>query len=56
MKPTLINSTEAADILGLSVRRIRTLIAERHLSARKSGTVWLLNKSEVERLKRKRDK
>ena len=42
-----ITAREAARILGMTDRRIRQLIQEGHLMARKKGNLWLIKRDSV---------
>ncbi len=50
-KPPLIDTTEAADILGLTTGRVKQLCAEGHFGE-KIGFAWVLERAAVARYKR----
>lgn len=53
MDPTdLITVAAAAELRGVSERRIRQFIAEKRLPAQKVGRDWLLDRRDVRALKR----
>lgn len=51
--PTLITTTDAAEILGVDASRIRQLIIEGKLTATKMGRDNLLDRAEVQRFGKK---
>jgi excisionase family DNA binding protein len=44
----MITVTQAAQILGITGRRVRALIKSGKLGARRIGSVWVLDRKEVE--------
>jgi excisionase family DNA binding protein len=46
----LINTTEAAERLGITPRRLRVLIREERVPARKVARDWLIEESDLEQV------
>ena len=46
----LITTAQAADQLGVSIRRVQALIKARRLPAEKVGRDWLINEFNLERV------
>jgi excisionase family DNA binding protein len=50
MPPTYITTKEAADIIGVSVRRIQAMLNDEQLAGRRFGRDWQVVKADAERV------
>jgi len=46
-----LNTTEAAELLGISVRRVQALIKEGKIRAERMGRDWLISRSAIARVR-----
>lgn len=48
--PTYITTKEAAEIIGVTIRRVQAMLAKEELAGRRFGRDWQVSKADAERV------